>query len=227
MDYNVWKELHKSQLALIKSTVGLKYTPHDLPLYWLLCDEGNIKIPSTTAIFNMSSALNCPSKKLGLCKAESQGAKCYARKAEILYPNVLPYRERQAKLWKEISAEDFAFQFLVINSFKRNPFSKLRMNESGDFKNQKELDKAEKIARILKKHGVICYCYTSRSDLCFRKIEALRISGSGFKKEGIVNVFKIIDSKKDKPKGWSMCKMSCKVCDRCSRSRMNTCVVKH
>ena len=40
-----------------------------IPLKKLL-RSGNKKIPSSTAIFNMASAHNCPSKKLGLCKAE-------------------------------------------------------------------------------------------------------------------------------------------------------------
>jgi len=227
MEYDAWKELHKSQLSLLKGVASLKYRPQSFPLYWLLSDEGNIKIPATTAIFNMSSAKNCPSKRLGLCKAKKQGAKCYAEKAEILYPLVLPYREKQAKLWEKISAEEFAFQFLMANSFKLHPFNLLRFNESGDFHSQECVGKAEKVARILKPYGIRCYCYTSRDDLDYHRVEALKVSGSGFKKPGIVNVFKIINSKKDRPKGYTMCKMSCKVCDRCSRARMSTCVIKH
>ena len=227
MEYVEWKELHKLQLNTFKGMVSLKYTPKDLPLYWLLGDEGNIKIPVTTAIFNMSSAKNCPSMKLGLCKAEKQGAHCYARKAEYMYPPTLPYRNRQGKLWGKISAKEFAFQFLVVNAYKKNPFNKLRLNESGDFYNQDSVNKAEKIARILKKYGVITYCYTSRDDLDFSKVWALRVSGSGFKKEGIVNVFKIINNKKDRPRGYAMCGMSCKICDRCSRAGLMTCVVRH
>lgn len=227
MGYDEWKDGYKANLDTIKSLASLMYKADSFPLYLLLGDEGNIKIPNTTAIFNMASAKHCPSKKLGLCKAESQGAVCYAAKAERLYPLVLPYREKQAKFWSGITAEEFAFQFLMINSFKRQPFNLLRLNESGDFHNQECVDKAEKIARILKKHGIICYCYTSRSDLDYHKIEALRISGSGFKKDGIVNVFKIIKSKKDRPRGFSMCPMNCRKCNRCSKSRMSTCVVKH
>lgn len=227
MEYDVWKDTYKSHLSILKGVSSLKYSPSSFPLYWLLSDEGNRKLPATTAVFNFSSALNCPSKKKGLCKAAKQGARCYARKAEVLYPLVLPYRERQSKFWSGITAKDFAFQFLMINSFKLRPFNLLRFSESGDFHSQECLDKAEKIARILKPYGIRCYCYTSRSDLDFRKVEALRVSGSGFKKPGIVNVFKIIDSKKDRPFGWSLCKMSCKTCDRCSRARMKTCVVKH
>lgn len=49
----------------------------------LLGDEGNMKIPRTTAIFNMSSATDCPSRKLGLCKAVVDGKHiCYAIRSE-------------------------------------------------------------------------------------------------------------------------------------------------
>ena len=57
-----------------------------------LLSEGNIKIPSTTAIFNMTSAKDCPSLKLGLCKAFHNGKNiCYAKKSETEWrKNVLP-----------------------------------------------------------------------------------------------------------------------------------------
>ena len=226
MEYVEWKELHKLQLNTFKGMVSLKYTPQDLPLYWLLGDEGNIKMPVSTAIFNMGSAKNCPSKKLGLCKAEKQGAKCYARKAEYMYPLTLPYRERQGKLWGKISAEEFAFQFLVVNAYKRNPFSALRVNESGDFHSQDCVDKMEQIARILKRYGIVTYAYTSRSDLDYSKVRDSVIHGSGFTKPGIKGIFKIIPNKKARVKGFSSCKMNCKICKLCQK-HSNVCVVKH
>lgn len=222
------------------STDKMKYKPvsykafaqlytecHDIPLVKLLGDRGNMKIPATTAIFNMTSASDCPSKKLGLCKAAKQGANCYARKAEYFRPFVLSYRKRQEKFWKNISAEDFAFQFLTINAGKRVPFQSLRWNEAGDFVNQDSVNRAEKIARILKRNGIKTYCYTSRSDLNFSGVRDMIVSGSNFKKEGIKNIFKIILTKKDRPRGYGMCKMSCKVCNRCQLSGLRTCVVKH
>lgn len=224
--YTEWKALHKSHLELLKGISSLKYSPQSFPLYWLLSDEGNRKIPATTAIFNMSSAKNCVSKKLGLCKAEKQGAKCYACKAEYLYPLALPFRERQAKLWEKITAEEFAFQFLMINSFKRNPFNALRVSESGDFHSQDCVDKMEKIARILKRYGIVTYAYTSRSDLDFSGVRDFVIHGSGFTKPGIKGIFKIIPNKKLKIKGYGMCKMNCRVCKLCQKFS-NVCTVKH
>ena len=190
--------------------------------------SGNTKIPSSTAIFNMSSAHNCPSKRLGLCKAAKAGVKCYAIKSEVgCRPSVQPYRERQTKFWLSVSAEEFASQFLMINALKPIPFNALRMNEAGDFHSQECVNKAEKIARILKLYGIIAYCYTSRDDLDYTHVEALRISGSGFKKQGIVNVFQIIEKKEDKPKGYGICPMNCRICNRCQKAGLRTAVLKH
>lgn len=189
--------------------------------------KGNVKLPKTTAIFNMTSATSCPSLKLGLCKAKKQGAKCYALKAEEIYPNVLPYRNRQNKYWIKVDAETFINEFLEINNNKRKPFTKLRFNESGDFISQKCLNKAEKIAKVLKGHGIKVYCYTSRSDLDFRRVKDLIISGSNFQRKGISNIFKIIKKDEKIPIGFSLCGMSCKKCDRCSEIGKKTVVVKH
>jgi hypothetical protein len=198
-----------------------------IPLKKLLI-AGNKKIPKTTAIFNMSSAHDCPSRKLGLCKAAKAGVKCYAIKSEVASrPYVQPHRERQEKFWKATSAEDFAVQFLLINALRKLPFTALRLNEAGDFHTQECIQKADKIARILKPYGIPVYCYTSRDDLDYSHVSALRISGSGFKKKGIVNVFKIIDKKEDKPKGFKLCPMDCKVCDRCQKAGLKTAVLKH
>jgi hypothetical protein len=216
-----------SELKHFTSLLAYHVWDNDIPLRNLIKD-GNKKVPNTTAIFNMSSAHNCPAKRLGLCKAQKAGVKCYAIKSEVgSRPCVQPYRERQEKFWKEITAESFAVQFLTINALKPIPFNALRLNEAGDFHTQACLDKAEKIARILKRYGIIVYCYTSRNDLDFHNVEALKVSGSGFKKDGIVNIFQIVDSKKDKPKGYKMCPMDCKICTRCLRSGLKTAVLKH
>ena len=226
MSYDTWKEKHSASLVNLKSFISILYKTSDFPLYSLLGDEGNHKLPSTTAIFNMASARNCPAMKLGLCKASLQGAKCYACKAEYFRPLVFPYRERQAKLWSGISGKNFAYQFLMINSYKRRPFNALRFNESGDFHTQECVNKAEEVARILKRHGIVTYCYTSRNDLDFSKVRDLVIHGSGFTKRGIKGMFKIIERKRDKVKGWSLCRMNCRVCNLCQKFS-NVCVVKH
>ena len=66
---------------------------------------GNSKIPKTTLIFNMGSSKDCQSRILGMCLCADV---CYARKSEKIYPNVLPYRKRQADFWLDNDAEDIA-----------------------------------------------------------------------------------------------------------------------
>jgi len=202
---------------------------NDIPLFSVLGDSGNLKIPSSIAIFNMSSAHDCPSFRLGLCTAYADGKHiCYAIRSETAArPNVLPYRRKQEKFWLDTSSEDFCVQFISRSILKPKPFTALRFNEAGDFHSQSCVDKAEKIARILKRYGVISYCYTCRSDLDFSRVEALRISGSGFKKPGIVNIFRIIPNRESKPRGYGLCPMSCYNCTRCLKAGMKTAVVRH
>lgn len=57
--------------------------------------------------------------------------------------------------------------------------TKLRLNEAGDFRNQEEIKKWNKIAgRLRKDHGIATYAYTARSDLDFSKAPNIIINGS-------------------------------------------------
>jgi hypothetical protein len=194
----------------------------------LVCEEGNLKIPSTTAIFNMGSATDCPSRQMGFCQAVVDGRHvCYAKKAETSYhPFTLPYRRSQEIYWKKTNAEKFATDFIALNMMKRIPFNALRFNESGDFWSQECVDKAEKIARILKRYKVTCYCYSSRKDLDFSHCRDLVVHGSGFKKEGMRGTFLMILNKKDRPSGFGMCPGQCGGCKRCLVGR-NTAILRH
>lgn len=210
---------------------GLLYTAgkgkHFCELGGLLSD-GNTKLPSTTAIFNLSSAHDCPSRKLGLCKAEKQGAKCYAIKSECsMRPAVLPYRRKQEAFWFKTEPVDFVSQFILINALKKLPYKNIRFNESGDFHAQNDVYKMERIAQMLRRFGIRCYCYTSRNDLDFSKCKHLIVSGSNFKKRGISNIFKIIKDVKKREKGWGVCKGDCKICTRCVMKNLKTVVKKH
>jgi hypothetical protein len=209
----------------------------------LLCDQpnplkslvqaGNLKIPKTTAIFNMSSAQDCASLALGLCKAcELNELKelitvCYAMKAERQYPAVIPYRQRQERVWLEITAEEFVTCFLRINAVKRNKFTKLRVNEAGDFHTQECVSKLDQIAKILSKYGVVTYCYTARDDLDFSKVKSLVVNGSSFMKDGIANEFRMIQEGDERPKGMAQCPADCRICDRCSIPGKSSYVYKH
>lgn len=216
----------EKQISKIQKLVAETSKGH-LTLKDLLA-SGNTKIPSTTAIFNMSSATDCPSLKLGLCAACKAGVKCYARKSEVsARPEVLPYRRRQEKYWKGIAASKFALDFLTVNASKVLPFTALRFNEAGDFHSQACVEKADTIARILSDFGIITYCYTSRSDLDYSNVKSLIVMGSGFRKDGISSEFRIIAKGSDKPKGYGLCPMDCKVCNRCKKRGMLTAVRAH
>ena len=195
-----------------------------------LISTGNRKLPKTTAIFNMGPAHGCPSLKLGLCRAFNEKGKhiCYAMKAETAYfSEVEPRRIKQKHFWFKTNAEQFASQFLLINAMKESPWNALRFNESGDFWGPKCVAKAERIATILKPYGIRVYVYTHRADLDYTGVRNLVVNGSGFQKEGVKNVFMMIRDVKDRPKGYAVCPMDCRICDRCSIRGNKTVVPMH
>ena len=182
---------------------------------------GNRKLPKTTMIFNMTSAGDCPSKAMGLCK---QHKICYARKAERLYPQVLPYRRRQAKYWDTHTAEKISTDILNKLKRKKNNVDKFRYNEAGDFRTRADIEKLHHIAKTLKKHGIITYGYTARTDLDFRGVSFV-VLGSGFKaKNGQTTV---INKNEDIPKHYIECPGSCKQCSLCATKKSNIAFRKH
>ncbi len=197
-----------------------------------LISSGNRKLSKSTAIFNFGAATDCPSLKLGLCQAkDSKTGKvtCYALKAESgLYPGVLPYRRRQETYWKSVTAEQFTNDFKAINARKRKPYKTLRFNESGDFWNQKDVIKAEKIAQLLD-DTVRVYTYTARKDLDFSNIKYLVINGSGFKTTGVQNIFQYVEKAEDAPVGGKICNgISCgEKCIRCQIAGNITYIPRH
>ncbi|MCK5666811.1 MAG: hypothetical protein KAI17_25150 [Thiotrichaceae bacterium] len=141
--------------------------------------QGNSKIGTDTIIINMGSAAACPSAKKGLCKL---GLRCYALKAEKIYPSVAPYRDRQASYWLNTSAKKIAASLITIIN-KRNKNSRvinyLRFNESGDFYSQADITKLARVAAMISAStGVIVYGYTARKDLDFSKIRSFLVKGS-------------------------------------------------
>jgi hypothetical protein len=136
---------------------------------------GNSKLGKDTLIFNMTSATDCPSRKLGLCRHAS---KCYALKAEKLYPGCLPYRRRQAHYWRNSSSVTIALD--INDALKRHKAVKyIRFSESGDFTTQDDVNKIYRVANLCP--AVVFYGHTSRRDLNFGKAPAnLIFNGSGF-----------------------------------------------
>jgi len=145
--------------------------------------RGNIKLGDDTLVLNITSAKDCPSERLGLCNI---CAICYAKKAERQYPTVLPFRRMQAVEFDAESAEVIAngVRAEVVRSrsarCKKTPIKFLRFSESGDFKNQWDVNKLSRVAELLR-GVVVVYGYTARRDLRFTGLSKnMVVNGSGF-----------------------------------------------
>lgn len=161
------------------------------------CSVGNLKVGKDTLIMNITSATECPSRRLGLCQVPA-GA-CYALRAERQYPQVLPYRNSQTEIWDSLSAEEIAEDVKVLARRKRKvPIKYLRMQESGDFRHHGDLAKMSRIADLLR--GVVrVYTYTARRDLFqspVRTSDNLVINGSGFM---VDNNFRVVNKDQLQP----------------------------
>ena len=192
-----------------------------------LVSFGNKKLPKSTMIFNMSSAMECVSDALGLCAVSEI---CYAKKAERIYPQVKPYRDRQADYWLNNSACDILLDMVEVMKSKRIDITKLRLNEAGDFHYQDCVDKAEYIASHLIMHGVRVYCYTARRDLDFSACKHLIVNGSNFKSEGVKRSFTAMTPRQLEQVGDSVniCPMDCTICALCaSNSKKDIVVAMH
>lgn len=175
-----------------------------------LLSFGNKKLPKSTAIFNMGSAYECSSEKLGLCKVADI---CYAKKAEKMYPSVLPYRNRQTAFWRNTNANEFTELFFESIKGKKERISMLRVSESGDFENQKDVETWEQIATNLKTKNVVTYVYTARRDLDYSKCFNLVVNGSDFQTEGVKHSFTAV--KQFSPKS-ARCLADCRICHLCA-----------
>lgn len=180
---------------------------------------GNNKLNKKVMVFNLGSALDCESAKLNLCEEIiNKSRRCYAQKAEITYPAVKPYRDRQLAYWDNNTKEIISFELSEICKKKKPSF--FRYNESGDFRNQNDVDKLSYIAEELKKVNVITYGYTARKDLDFSNVSFI-VRGSGWiSKNGQT---KVIEKTEKRPEGFVVCPDNdcgnkCKLCMKESRS---------
>lgn len=109
---------------------------------------GNSKLPKSTLIVNLSSAENCPSRKRGLCEIED---KCYARKCERIYPN---YKKKNliVEEWFNSASDNDIID--LMNAYIEDAPEKIklcRLNEAGDFRDQKQVRQMNRVAKHLKK----------------------------------------------------------------------------
>ena len=182
----------------------------------ILISNGNSKIGNDTFILNITSATDCSSKALGLC---SLCGVCYAMKAEVQYPAVLPYRQAQEVQWDQMPVDVMSNLILGKASRKKKPIKYLRLQESGDFRNQEDIDKMSKLADQLK-GKIKCYVYTARKDLDFSNVSTnLTVNGSGFM---VHNNFVAVNELTSK----FTCKGNCRQCNLCKENNNLTIQVK-
>ena len=145
-------------------------------------------------------------------------------KAEKQYPNVLPFRRSQAEYWNNTSYDQIVLDLLDAIDRKRGNIKYLRLNEAGDFKDQKDVDKLKTIAGLLQalKPDLVIYTYTHRKDLYFKELpKNVVINGSGFM---VHNNFKaVVDLPAKKP----ACPGDCKACNLCKKRSRKTIYIKY
>ena len=160
---------------------------------------GNLKQDTSTALFNMTPACDCPSEKLGLCRIPK---KCYAKYPERRFPGVNGHRKHQARFWEMCTPELFVYELTKFD------FEKLRFSEAGDFRHQGDVTKVKAIALLL---GKPVWTYTARRDLDFSNLPGnLTISGSGFMLDNQFNAVPDPDSYDG-----VVCPRNCRICDYC------------
>ena len=178
---------------------------------------GNTKLPTTTMIFNMSSASNCPMRSE--CKFGQNGT-CYALKAEIQYPACKPYRERQSSYWYSNNVNQIISD--IQTALKRHKkVNAIRFNESGDMRDTADFRKLNKIANAI---NVPVYTYTHNrnviSKITMKDVSSnlsINISFPNSKKGGF-NTY-CLDTEYAKTQNVISCPGSCKKCNLCVKSK--------
>jgi hypothetical protein len=226
----------QAQVTLAKNSAKLAY------------NVGNLKIGEDTLIFNMGTATDCPSARAGLCdlahKKHGGNGKCYALKAEAMYPQSKAFRSLQGLQWETWSAAriaDSLFSEVAARSHRKTPIRFVRFNEAGDFASLSCVRKAGKIAgyvaELCKRAGlpvVRFYTYTHRSDIFqgpgLAGILAslprnLVINGSNFKVHNEFRVLPISRAARDAKTetGTKVNKYTClDDCSKCSLCKVRT-----
>ena len=118
--------------------------------------NGNRKLDKRIGIFNLPTEKTCPGS--GFCAKV-----CYAKKAEKLYPQCLPCREKNYEL-----SMKKGFSKTMAGNIKKMKIGIFRIHESGDFYSQEYLDKWKEIAKMLPE--VRFFAYTKSLHLDFSKI---------------------------------------------------------
>ena len=163
----------------------------------------NRKLGKKIGVFNLPARKTCPGK------TEYCGKCCYAMKAEKCYPSA---KASRAKNYIESKKEHFA-ENMDREIMQRKISSKMRIHESGDFYSQEYLDKW---IEVVTRHPEIQFlAYTKMfAKLDFSKAPKNLILYASLDPDNNndrhsipfnFRACKIVDDKKDAPKGWYIC----------------------
>jgi hypothetical protein len=139
-----------------------------------------------------------------------------------LVTGCLHNRSEQTKIWDALSADQLADAINQIvtkesrlkDKGKIVPIKYVRFQESGDFRNQADVDKMSRIASLLK---VPSYTYTARRDLNYDRVSPkLTINGSGFM---VHNDFHVVAEIKPGPHCRGIKGGGCMGCPFCKQRR--------
>lgn len=185
---------------------------------------GNAKLDDNTLIINLTAAINCPSLKLGLCKVSKV---CYALRSEKKYPYYQPKNLKMEEFFKRASTEDIIDLLeAYVLSHKRKKIKYLRINESGDFKTQEQIQQWSIIADYFKnKYNILTNAFTCRADLDFTQAHFI-VNASRPDVKGLTRVFKCIsredfDSITTLNTNEYKCKANCRVCNICFHDKFH------
>ena len=171
---------------------------------------GNRKLPTTMGIFNLPAIKTCPGSTPECRKW------CYARKAERMYPQVLPFRNKNL-----INSLNDSFEDDIIEELShKKKVNTVRIHESGDFYSQHYLDKWFSIAR--KKPNLTFFAYTKNRKLDYSKrpknfILLLSDDNKEYIKDWVLfdGVASVSNEHVDSVKKAFVCPGSCKTCSYC------------
>lgn len=136
--------------------------------YNITLSNGNKKLKNTDStrfiIFNLPSIVTCPYATIH-CKE-----KCYARKSELFYPDVLPCRNRNLQETKKDSfVPDMVAR--IENKIKTKSYQEkqivIRIHESGDFYNKTYAKKWLSIASYFENNKNIVFMAYTKSLIYF------------------------------------------------------------
>lgn len=179
--------------------------------------SGNHKMPMSHVILNITSATDCPSDKLGYCHCSIQ---CYAKLEEIRWKTVRNNRQIIQQFFRDCTYEqlrDLVFGYINLYQLEY-PITHLRVNECGDFPNQKWVQWIDELAKELSGSGIVIYCWTARKDLDFSNVSFIvNASNVGVKHSSRLflatkqEVFDRLEVGKHEHK----CPGNCRICNVC------------